>query len=89
MRTTASFAVVKDATFRDGTIEVDLAGQPASGAGEGARGFIGIACRLQADGVAMWVGPGTEGDFANLKITARSRAESRPLSQRDPLAASR
>lgn len=34
----ASYAVVKDATFRDGTIEVDLAGQPATGAGEGARG---------------------------------------------------
>jgi hypothetical protein len=46
----ASYAVVKDASFRDGTIEVDLAGQPAAGAGEGARGFIGIAFRLQADG---------------------------------------
>lgn len=46
----ASYAVVKDASFRDGTIEVDLAGQPAAGAGGGARGFIGIAFRLQADG---------------------------------------
>jgi hypothetical protein len=46
----ASYAVVKDSPFRDGTIEVDLAGQPAAGAGEGARGFIGIAFRLQADG---------------------------------------
>ena len=45
-----SFAVVKDAVFRDGTIEVDLAGQPAAGAGGGARGFIGIAFRIQADG---------------------------------------
>jgi len=45
-----SFAVVKDASFRDGTIEVDLAGQPAAGAGGGARGFIGIAFRIQADG---------------------------------------
>ena len=45
-----SYAVVKDALFRDGTIEVDLAGQPAAGAGGGARGFIGIAFRLQADG---------------------------------------
>lgn len=45
-----SYAVVKDAVFRDGTIEVDLAGQPAAGAGEGARGFIGIAFRLQGDG---------------------------------------
>lgn len=46
----ASYAVVKDALFRDGAIEVDLAGQPAAGAGSGARGFIGIAFRLQTDG---------------------------------------
>ena len=45
-----SFAVVRDASFRDGTIEVELAGQPAAGAGGGARGFIGIAFRIQADG---------------------------------------
>ncbi len=46
----ASYAVVKDVLFRDGAIEVDLAGQPAAGAGTGARGFIGIAFRLQDDG---------------------------------------
>lgn len=46
----SSYAVVKDAVFRDGTIEVDVAGQPAGGAGSGARGFIGIAFRLQGDG---------------------------------------
>jgi hypothetical protein len=46
----ASYAVVKDAMFRDGTIEVDLAGQPGAGAASGARGFIGIAFRLQGDG---------------------------------------
>ncbi|HEY2432808.1 MAG TPA: hypothetical protein VGI12_09070 [Vicinamibacterales bacterium] len=46
----SSYAVVKDVSFRDGSIEVDLAGQPAAGAGTGARGFIGIAFRLQADG---------------------------------------
>ena len=47
----ASFAIVKDTTFLDGTIEVDLAGQPqAAAVGGGARGFIGIAFRLQADG---------------------------------------
>jgi hypothetical protein len=45
-----SYAVVRDASFRDGTIEVDLAGQPAAGAGAGARGFIGIAFRIQGDG---------------------------------------
>jgi len=45
-----SYAVIKDTSFRDGTIEVDLAGQPSVGSGEGARGFIGIAFRLQDDG---------------------------------------
>lgn len=45
-----SYALVKDASFRDGVIEVDLAGQPAAGAGAGARGFIGIAFRIRDDG---------------------------------------
>jgi hypothetical protein len=44
------YALVRDVFFRDGVIEVDLAGQPAAGAISGARGFIGIAFRLQADG---------------------------------------
>jgi hypothetical protein len=46
----SSYAVIKDASFKDGTIEVDLAGQPAAGAAAGARGFIGIAFRIQGDG---------------------------------------
>jgi hypothetical protein len=47
----SSYAVVNDAKFRDGAIEVELAGQPAAfAAGTAARGFIGIAFRLQADG---------------------------------------
>lgn len=45
-----SYALVKDVSFRDGVIEVDLAGQPAAGAFAGARGFIGIAFRVQSDG---------------------------------------
>jgi len=45
-----SYALVKDVSFRDGVIEVELAGQPAAGAGAGARGFIGIAFRIQSDG---------------------------------------
>jgi hypothetical protein len=45
-----SYAVVKDVMFRDGAIEVDLAGQPAAGASPDARGFIGIAFRLHGDG---------------------------------------
>ena len=44
-----SYAVIKDVVFRDGTIEVDLAGRPAAGAAGGARGFIGIAFRIQGD----------------------------------------
>ena len=43
----SSYAVVKGAAFQDGTIEVDLAGQPAADAGPAARGFIGIAFRLR------------------------------------------
>ncbi len=46
----SSYALLKDVIFRDGAIEVDLAGQPAAGAGEAARGFIGIAFRVQNDG---------------------------------------
>jgi hypothetical protein len=45
----SSYAIVKDAVFQDGTIEVDLAGKPAAGAGAAARGFIGIAFRLRDD----------------------------------------
>jgi len=42
-----AYAVVKGSTFHDGTIEVEVAGRPASGAVEGARGFIGIAFRVK------------------------------------------
>jgi hypothetical protein len=45
-----SYALVKDMSFRDGVIELELAGQPAAGAFEGARGFVGIAFRVQGDG---------------------------------------
>ena len=45
-----SYALVKDVSFRDGVIEVDLAGRPAAGAFDAARGFIGVAFRIQADG---------------------------------------
>ena len=51
----ASYAVVKDQSFQDGTIEVEVAGQPAAGAGGGARGFIGIAFRLQGDGAYEYI----------------------------------
>ena len=40
-------AVGRGSTFHDGTIEVEVAGRPASGAVEGARGFIGMALRIK------------------------------------------
>ncbi len=45
----SSWAVVKGSKFHNGTIEVELAGKPAAGAGGGARGFIGIAFRVQGE----------------------------------------
>jgi hypothetical protein len=42
-----AYAVVKDAVFHNGEIAVELAGRPAGGAAAAARGFIGIAFRLQ------------------------------------------
>ncbi len=42
-----AYAVVKDIVFHNGSIDVELAGRPAGGATEGARGFIGIGFRLQ------------------------------------------
>jgi hypothetical protein len=45
-----SYALVKGVSFRDGVIEVDLAGQPAADASAAARGFIGIAFRIRDDG---------------------------------------
>jgi hypothetical protein len=44
-----TLAVVPGVTFADGTIEVELAGAPRAGAAEFARGFVGIAFRLQQD----------------------------------------
>jgi hypothetical protein len=35
--------------FQDGVIEIELTGEPAAGAGEGARGFVGVAFRLSSD----------------------------------------
>src|SRR3954470_18843274 len=42
-----AYAIVKGPDFHDGTIDVQVAGRPAPGVGEGARGFIGIAFRLR------------------------------------------
>ena len=43
-------ALLNGTDFTDGTIEVDLAGAPKAGAPDGARGFVGIAFRSEADG---------------------------------------
>jgi hypothetical protein len=45
-----SMAILSGSDFEDGSIEVDVAGSPRSGAPEGARGFIGIAFRTQGNG---------------------------------------
>jgi len=42
-------AILSKTDFQDGIIEVDLAGEPGPGAGEGARGFVGIAFRIAPD----------------------------------------
>ncbi len=46
-------AVVPGTAFRDGTIEVDVAGRPAAGAQEAARGFVGVAFRVGPDAEAF------------------------------------
>jgi hypothetical protein len=42
-------ALVEGATFGDGTIEVELAGVPDTALFKDARGFVGIAFRVQSD----------------------------------------
>ena len=39
-------AKLSDTAFHNGTIEVELAGEPMKNSGEGARGFVGIAFRV-------------------------------------------
>ncbi len=45
-----SIAILKTTDFKDGTIEADIAGAPRTGAPAGARGFFGIAFRVQPHG---------------------------------------
>lgn len=42
-------ALIDGLEFSNGIIEAEIAGEPAPGAGEGARGFVGIAFRMQKD----------------------------------------
>lgn len=42
-------AILPDIDFKNGTIELELAGKPRTSAGGTARGFIGVAFRVQKD----------------------------------------
>jgi len=42
-------AAIEGLEFDNGVIEVELAGTPGPGAGEGARGFVGVAFRVSQD----------------------------------------
>ena len=42
-------AIVEGSDFGNGVIEAEIAGAPQAGAPEGARGFVGIAFRVQND----------------------------------------
>ena len=42
-------ALIQDLEFSSGVIEAEISGAPAPNAGEGARGFVGIAFRMQKD----------------------------------------
>jgi len=43
-------ALLKNSTFKDGVIEVELAGKPTESSFAGARGFVGLAFRFQPGG---------------------------------------
>jgi hypothetical protein len=43
--------ILSKTEFQDGVIEVELAGEPAATAGGGARGFVGVAFRVNFDAV--------------------------------------
>lgn len=44
-----AMAIVAGSALQDGIIELEVAGAPAAGAEQGARGFIGVAFRVPAD----------------------------------------
>jgi hypothetical protein len=41
--------ILNKTEFQDGMIQIDLAGEPSPTAGEGARGFVGLAFRVNVD----------------------------------------
>lgn len=44
-----SLVIIEGTDFQNGVIEVEVAGKPAAGAFEGARGFVGVAFRVAPD----------------------------------------
>jgi hypothetical protein len=48
-----TFAFVPELDFHDGTIELDVAGTPLANAPPGARGFIGVAFRIDTAGATF------------------------------------
>ena len=54
-------ATIVGSDFKDGSIELDVAGSPRPGAPDDARGFIGVAFRMQ--------GKGDKGEFFYLRPT--------------------
>jgi len=45
----AHYAELLESDFENGTVELDLAGKPGEDAGQGARGFVGVAFRITDD----------------------------------------
>ena len=43
------YVLLNKTDFRDGVIEIELTGEPAASAGQGARGFVGVAFRFSVD----------------------------------------
>jgi len=43
------FVKINNLNFTNGTIEIDVSGKPAKNSSEGARGFVGIAFRINKD----------------------------------------
>jgi len=41
--------ILNNTEFQDGVIEIELTGEPRANAGEGARGFVGVAFRVNLD----------------------------------------
>ncbi len=44
-----TLVVLEDIDFSDGTIELEIAGEPVPGTGAGARGFVGVAFRVNPE----------------------------------------